>query len=208
SAAVAGRRNPRVGWAVAAGAAVVVVGVAVAIPLWPHGGDAATAPKTHAAAVPTAPSPVASVHPTPQMNGIRSGVAKPVKPTKHPRKGCRDYQHVYTMLSAGTIVLKVSVCRDAYTGSAILGDTAPKDGWDICLQLRGHLAGPGPVTYISSILTSRDGHVRAFDNGPKVRFGAKTKRTEDSVTVNAGRCKGSGSRIQTSWQTQEQLATG
>jgi predicted Ser/Thr protein kinase len=209
SGSVAGRRNPRLGWAILAGAAVVVAGAAVAIPLWPDGGDAATAPQAHTAAVPTTPSPVASVTPSPQMNGIRSGVAKPVKPKhKHPAKGCRDYQHVYTMLGYGTALLKVSVCRDAYTGTAVLGDTAPKDGWDVCLQLRGHLTGPGPATYISTTLTSKEGRVRTFDNGPKARFGPKNTHTEDSVTVNAGRCKGSGTRIQTSWQTQEQLAAG
>jgi hypothetical protein len=83
----------------------------------------------------------------------------------------------------------------------------PKDGWDICLQLRGHITG-GPSTYVSTIVSSHDGRMRAFDNGPKARFGAKTKRTEDSVTVNVGRCRGSGAGVQTSWQTQQRLAAG
>jgi hypothetical protein len=196
---------------VLAGAAVVVVGTAVAIPLWPDGGDAATAVKTRAAAaVPStpAPAPVATYTPRPQMNGVRSGAPK-VKHTKAPAKGCRDYEHVYTMLGTGAAVLQVSVCRDMFSGTAVLADAAPKDGWDVCVQLRGHVAAPGPATYMStSPMTSGDGRTHSFQNGPKVKLGAKTKTTEDSVAVNVGRCKGSGSRIQTSWQTQETLAAG
>jgi predicted Ser/Thr protein kinase len=207
--AVVKRRRSPVGWAVLAGAAVVVAGAAVAIPLWPDGGDAATAPKVRvAASTPASPTPPAPVTPQPQLNGVRSGAPKPTpKHSKHPAKGCRDYDRPYGVTHAGSAVLKVSVCRDAYTGTVVLADTAPKDGWDICLQLRGHITGT-PPTYVSTILSSRDGRVRAFANGPKTRFGAKTKRTEDSVTVNVGRCRGSGAGVQTSWQTQQQLAAG
>lgn len=206
-----GSRRRRVGWALLAGAAVVVVGVAVAVPLWPGGGDAATASKTRAAAdvppTPT-PTPVAPVTPRTQINGVRSGAPKPGH-SKKPAKGCRDYQHVYTMLGTGTVVLKVSVCRDVFSGTAVLADAAPKDGWDICVQLRGHVAGPGPATYMSTTpMTSHDGRVHSFENGPKVKLGAKTKTTEDSVAVNSGRCRGSGAHIQTSWQDQEKLAAG
>jgi predicted Ser/Thr protein kinase len=213
SVAVDGRRRSRIGWAILAGAAVVVAGTALAVPLWPHGGDAATTPKARAAAgpaTPPPPSPAASLTPKPQMNGIRSGAAKAVKPkhSKHPGKGCRDYQHAYTMMGSGTVLLNVSVCRDAYTGSTVFADTAPNDGWDVCLQLRGHITGPEPATYVSTTMTSRDGRTRAFDNGPKARFGPKSTRTEDSVIVNAGKCKGSGTQIQTSWMTQERLAAG
>jgi hypothetical protein len=188
---------------------VIVAGVAVAVPLWPDGGDAATSPKVRAAAAtPASPTPQAPVSRRPQLNGVRSGVPKPTpKHTKHPAKGCRDYDLSYGVTHAGSAVLTVSVCRGAYTGTVVLTDTVPKDGWDVCLQLRGHVTGT-PPTYISTILSSRDGRVRAFDNGPKARFGATTKRTEDSVAVNVGRCRGSGAGIQTSWQTQRQLAAG
>jgi predicted Ser/Thr protein kinase len=203
----------RVRWAVLAGAAMVVAGAAVAVPLWPHGGDAATASKARATAdvppTPT-PTPVAPVTPRTQMNGVRSGVPRPTaEHSTAPARGCRDYQHVYTMLGAGTVLLHVSVCRDVFSGTAGLVDSAPDDGWDVCVQLRGHVAGPGPATYMSTTpMTSRDGRVHSFQNGPKVKFGAKTKTTEDSVAVNAGKCQGSGTQIQTSWQTQEQLAAG
>lgn len=196
-----------------AGAAVVVAGAAVAVPLWPDGGDAATAAKARAAAdvpaTPTsAPTSVAPTTPEPQLNGVRSGIPRPAK-TKRPAKACRDYQHVYTMIGTGTVFLHVSVCRDAFSGTAVLADSAPKDGWDVCVQLRGHLTGPGPATYLSTLpMTSRAGNAHSFQNGPKVKFGPKTTRTEDSVTVNTGRCRGSGSKVQTSWQNQERLATG
>jgi predicted Ser/Thr protein kinase len=197
-----------VGWAVLAGAAVIIAGAAVAVPLWPDGGDAAIAPKVRvAASTPATPTPQAPATRQPQLNGIRSGVPKPTPKKYKPAKGCLDYERAYGVTRAGSVLLKVSVCRGAYTGTAVLGDTAPKDGWDICLQLRGHVTGT-PPTYVSTTLSSRDGRVRAFDNGPKARFGAKTKRTEDSVTVNVGRCRGSGVHIQTSWQTQQQLAAG
>ncbi|MFB9838151.1 hypothetical protein, partial [Actinoallomurus acaciae] len=177
-------------------------------PLWPDGGDAATAPPVRTAVTaPTAPTPTRTpVTHRPRLNGVRSG-APIAKPKKKPAKGCRDYQRAYTVTHAGSVQLKVSVCRGAYTGTAVLGDTAAKDGWDICLQLRGHVTG-AQETFISTILSSRDGRVRAFDNGPKARFGAKTTRTEDSVAVNVGRCRGSGSALQTSWQTQDKLAAG
>ena len=208
--AVVRRRRSPVGWAVLAGAAVIVAGAGVAVPLWPDGGDAATSPKVRvAAATPAAsatPTPRAPVTPQPQLNGVRSGVPKPTpKPTKHPAKGCRDYNRPYGVTHVGSAVLKVSVCRGAYTGAVTFTDSAPKDGWDVCLQLRGHVTGT-PPTYISTILSSHDGRLRAFDNGPKARFGATTKRTEDSVAVNVGRCRGAGG--QTSWQTQQQLAAG
>jgi predicted Ser/Thr protein kinase len=210
-ASTGGRRRPRVGWAILAGAAVVVVGAVVAVPLWPDGGDAArAAPQVRAAAAPTTPAPSPSVTPGPHLNGIRSGAAKPAghkKHAKHPAKGCRDYQRAYSVGGAGSVLLKVSVCRGAYTGDVVLADAAPKDGWDVCLQLRGHVTGPGAV-YVSTTLTSRDGGMQSFDNGPKARYGARTTRTEDQVVVNAGRCKGSGARIQTAWQTQDQLASG
>lgn len=208
-----GWRRHRLGWALLAGAVVVVAGAAVAVPLWQNGGEAATAPKARAAAVPPTPAiPPASPSRTPvtqepQLNGVRSGIPRRPKPTKRPHKGCRDYQHAYTMIGTGSVLLKVSVCRDAYHGDAVLGDTVSGDGWDVCLQLRGHLVGPGNL-FVSTILSSRDGRVHAFDNGPRVRFGPRTTRTEDRVVVNVGKCKGSGSTIQTSWQTREQLAAG
>jgi predicted Ser/Thr protein kinase len=207
----AGRR--RLGWAILAGAAVVVIGAIVAVPLWPDSGDAArAAPRAQAATAPaTPPPPTASPSPSlthgPQLNGVRSGAVKPPKKHAKPAKGCRDYQRAYTVGGAGSVLLKTSVCRGAYTGSVVLADTAAKDGWDVCLQLRGHIKGSGAV-YVSTTLTSRSGGMQSFDNGPKARFGAKTTRTEDQVTVNAGRCKGSGAGIQTSWQTQDQLAAG
>jgi serine/threonine protein kinase len=209
ASAVAGRRRT-VGWVVLAGAAVVVAGAAVAVPLWPDGGDAATAPPVRAAVtVPSTPTPTptrAAVTHRPQLNGVRSG-APVAKAKKKPAKGCRDYERTYSVTHAGSVRLKVSVCRGAYTGTAVLTDTAPKDGWDVCLQLRGHLTG-APESYISTVLSSRDGRVRGFDNGPKTRFGAKTKRTEDFVVLNVGRCRGSGNGMQTSWQGQTRLAAG
>ncbi|MDN3354989.1 serine/threonine protein kinase [Actinomadura sp. DC4] len=210
ASAVVARRRPRVGWALGAAVAVVAAAAAVAIPLWPHGGDAATEPKVRvAAATPASPTPQATVTHRPQFNGVRSGVPKPTpkKHTKRPAKGCRDYDRTYGVTGAGSAHLKGSVCRDHYSGTVVLTDTAPKDGWSVCLQLRGHITGTAP-TYVSTIVSSKDGRVRAFDNGPKARFGAKTKRTEDTVTVNVGRCRGSGAAIQTSWQTQQQLAAG
>ncbi|GAA4482100.1 hypothetical protein GCM10023191_001910 [Actinoallomurus oryzae] len=207
TAPASGRRRT-VGWALLAGAAVVVAGAAVAVPLWPGGGDAATAPPVRTAvtapSTPT-PTPAPTTH-RPQLNGVRSG-APIAKPKKKPAKGCHDYQRAYTVTHAGSVLLKVSVCRGAYTGTAVLADTAAKDGWNICVQLRGHVTG-SPETYVSTVLSSRDGRVRAFDNGPKARFGAKTTRTEDSVAVNVGRCRGSGAALQTSWQTQDKLAAG
>ena len=146
--------------------------------------------------------------PEPQLNGVRSGIPRPAK-TKRPPRACRDYQHVYTMIGTGTVFLHVSVCRDAFSGTAVLADSAPKDGWDVCVQLRGHLTGPGPATYLSTLpMTSRNGNAHGFQNGPTVKFGPKTTKTEDSVTVNTGRCRGSGSKVQTSWQNQERLVTG
>jgi serine/threonine protein kinase len=204
------RRRPRVGWAILAGAAVVVAGAAVAVPLWPRGGDAATAPKARAAAVPTTPTPAPVTH-GPHINGVRSAATRTVEPQQHKKKrpatGCRDYQRSYTVSHAGSVFLKVSVCRGAYAGDAVLADTAAKDGWDICLQLRGHITGSGEV-YVSTTLSSRDGGLRAFDNGPRLRYGAKTTRTQDFLVVNVGRCTGSGATISTSWQTQSRLAAG
>jgi hypothetical protein len=186
----------------------------VAVPLWPDSGDAArAAPRAHAATAPaTPPPPAPSTSPSithgPQLNGVRSGAVKPPKKhAKPPAKGCRDYQRAYGVGGAGSVLLKASVCRGAYTGSVALADAAAKDGWDVCLQLRGHVRGPGAV-YVSTILTSRNGGVQSFGNGPKARYGATTTRTEDQVTVNVGRCKGSGAGIQTSWPTQDQLAAG
>jgi hypothetical protein len=189
---------------------VVVAGAAVAVPLWPDGGDAATSPKVRVAAAPATPTPTpTSATPEPHLNGVRSGAttATPKKHAKHPAKGCRDYQRAYPVSDAGSVALKVSVCRGAYTGEAVLSDTAPKDAWSVCVQLRGHVTGAVP-TYISTILSSKDGGVPAFANGPRARFGAKTTRTEDFVDVKAGRCKGSGAHISTSWQTHDQLAAG
>lgn len=209
----AGRRR-RAKWIVLAGAAVVVGGLAVAVPLWPGGGDASTGPKTHTAAeVPATPMPTpASVAPTtpePQLNGVRSGIPKP-KATHKSHWKCRDYQHVYTMIGTGTVFLKVSVCRDVFSGTAVLADSAPKDGRDVCLQLRGHLTGlTGSAAYLSTVpMTSKGGHVHSFQNGPTVKFGPTTAKTEDSVAVNTGSCRSSGANVQTSWQDQEQLATG
>jgi serine/threonine protein kinase len=208
TAAPASGRRRAIGWALLAGAAVVVAGAAVAVPLWPGGGDAATAPPVRTAVTaPSTPTPTPTpVTHRPQLNGVRSG-APIAKPKKKPAKGCRDYQRAYGVTHAGSVLLKVSVCRGAYTGTAVLTDTAAKDGWNVCLQLRGHVAGTAD-NYISTVLSSRDGRVRAFDNGPKARFGPKTTRTEDSVAVNVGRCRGSGASIQTSWQTQDKLAAG
>ncbi len=200
------RRRPRLGWAVLAGAAVVAAGVAVAIPLWPGGGDAATSPRVRAAAASATPTPVRSPAHRRRTARVRPGVLE-VTPKKTPAKGCRDYTRTYPVSKVGSAVLKISVCRGAYTGEAVLGDMAPRDGWDVCLQLRGHVVGPGGA-YVSTVISSRDGRVRAFDNGPRARYGARTKHTQDAVTVNAGRCRGTGAALQTSWQSQDQLAAG
>jgi Protein kinase domain len=212
STSVVERRRPRIRWAVLAGAGVVVAGAAVAVPLWPNGGDAATSPRVRVAAAPATPTPAPTpteVTPGPHLNGVRAGAttATPKKHAKHPAKGCHDYRRAYPVGHAGSVSLTVSVCREAYSGDAVLSDTAPKDGWSVCVQLRGHVTGADP-TYISTILSSGDGRVRAFGNGPRTRFGAKTTRTEDFVGVNVGRCKGSGAHISTSWQTHDQLAAG
>jgi hypothetical protein len=202
------RRHPRLGLALIAGGAIVVAGAAVAIPLLSRGGDAATSPKARAMAAPsqtTAGTPTAT--PQPQL-GLRSAPPKPAsKQAKRPAKGCRDYQRTYNVPHAGSALLKVSVCRQDYKGTATLTDTAAKDGWDVCLQLRGHVTGADP-TYVSTVLSSKDGHVRSFDNGPRARFGAKSKRTEDYVDVNVGQCRTSGAFTITSWKTQDQLAAG
>jgi predicted Ser/Thr protein kinase len=204
-----GTRRPALRWAVVAGVAVVAAGAAVAVPLWPDGGDAATAPRVRAAETPATsptPTPTPSAR-QPQLTGVRSGVPRPTASKEKPAEGCRDYRRAYSVTSAGSALLTVSVCRSGYTGAAALADSAPKDGWDICLQLRGHIAGT-PAVFVSTVVSSRDGLVRGFDNGPKARYGAKTTRTEDFVKVNVGRCRGSGGNLQTSWQSKDRLATG
>lgn len=207
----AGSRRPALRWAVVAGVAVVAAGAAVAVPLWPDGGDAATAPRVRAAAETPGASPRSRPRPSarqPQLTGVRSGVPRSTaSKQKKPAEGCRDYRRAYSVTGAGSALLTVSVCRTVYTGTATLADTTPKDGWDVCLQLRGHLAGT-PAGFVSTVVSSRDGTVRGFDNGPKARYGASTPRTEDFVKVNVGRCRGSGRALQTSWQFRQRLATG
>jgi predicted Ser/Thr protein kinase len=211
SAAAAAFRRPRVAWALLAGAAVVST-VAVAVPLWPHGDDAATSPKTRAVGAPYTPPPT-SATPAPQARGIvRSASPKAVKGKKHSPKpatgGCRDYSRAYGVRDVGTVLVKVTVCRGVYSGSAMTADTAPKDGWAVCTQLRGHVTGPGNIYISTPILSSRDGGVHGFTNGPSVRFGAKTTRAEDWVALSAGKCRGSGTKVQSAWQTHDQLAAG
>jgi hypothetical protein len=57
-------------------------------------------------------------------------------------------------------------------------------------------------------MSSRNGGVQGFDNGPKVRFGPASTRTEDWVALNVGRCKGSGAGMRSAWQTHDRLAAG
>jgi predicted Ser/Thr protein kinase len=209
-ASVPGSGRARMGWAILAGTAVVVAAAALAVPLWPHGGDAATSPKTRAASAPDTPTPTPTTHDPQARAIIRSASPKPVK--KHSPKpstgGCRDYSRAYGVTNVGTVLVKASVCRGVYSGSAVTVDTASKDGWDVCLQLRGHVAGPGNIFISTPIMSSRQGGVHSFRNGPTLRFGSKSTRTEDWVVLNAGKCRGSGAKTQSTWQTHDRLATG
>jgi hypothetical protein len=108
--------------------------------------------------------------------------ATPSKKTSPAPKGpgCKDYTRAYGLPGTGTVLLKGTICRTAYSGTLVLVDTTPKDRWQACAQLRGHLTG-SPGGFIgTALIASKGGTVQSFDNGPSVRFGAKTKRTEDS----------------------------
>ncbi len=119
---------------------------------------------------------------------------------------CRYYDRTYGVGNAGSEHLKINVCRSEFTGNLVLSDTAPRDGWDVCIQLRGQLTTPVP--FISQLMSSRDGPVHDFDNGPRARFGAGTTYTEYSVMVKIGICQGSGSTFKSSWQSEDHLAPG
>ncbi len=195
---VIGGRRPRP-WMVLAGVGVVVAGFAIAVPLWPGGGDTVTTPKTRPASAseaPPAPSP--SVPVRRQASGaIQASPAKPKPP-----HGCKEYTRSYTVAKAGTVRFKALVCRGGFTGTAIVADSAPKDAYVPCVQLRGHLKGPGGVFMSTAVMAPKT--AQGFKNGPKFRYGSKTKKIEDFVAVNVGRCKGATP----AWQSKDQLATG
>ncbi|WP_433174126.1 serine/threonine-protein kinase [Actinoallomurus sp. CA-150999] len=199
-------------WMVGAGAATALAAVALAVALWPDGGSAAVRPKTLAAAATPSPQPSSSAPNTPPNDALSQNrsphpSATPSKSPTPKRPGCKDYTRAYGLPGTGTVLLKGTVCRTAYSGTLVLVDTAPKDQWQACAQLRGHLTG-SPGGFISTaLIASKSGAVQSFDNGPTVRFGAKTKRTEDWVQLNAGRCRRSGGKLVSSWQTHERLAT-
>ncbi|GAA4628654.1 hypothetical protein GCM10023196_045940 [Actinoallomurus vinaceus] len=201
-------------WVVGAGAVTALAAVVLAVALWPDGGSAATSPKTVAAAA--TPSPSSSAPNTPPNDALLQSrtphpSATPSKKKQSPAPkgpGCKGYTRAYGLPGTGTVLLKGTVCRTAYSGTLVLVDTAPKDQWQACAQLRGHLTG-SPGGFISTaLIASKGGSVQSFDNGPTVRFGAKTKRTEDWVQLNAGRCRRSGGKLVSSWQTYERLAPG
>ncbi|GAB3967007.1 hypothetical protein GCM10029978_033410 [Actinoallomurus acanthiterrae] len=201
-------------WMVGAGAVTALAAIALAVSLWPDGGSAAIPPKTVAAAATPSPQPSSSAPNTPpndalSQNRSPSPSATPKKTSPAPNgPGCKSYSRAYGLPGTGTVLLKGTICRTAYSGTLVLIDTAPKDQWQACAQFRGHLTG-SPSGFISTaLIASKGGAVQSFDNGPTVRFGAKTKRTEDWVQLNAGRCRRSGGKLVSSWQTHERLATG
>ncbi len=191
----AGRR-----WMVFAGAGVVVAGVALAIPLWPGGGDAVTAPKTRPASVSESPTPTATAGPPRQASGAIE--AAPAK--RKPPHGCKEYTRAYTVAHVGTVRVKALVCRGGFTGTAVLADTAPKDAYSPCLQLRGHVTGPAGEFISTQVMSGKTGAAQNFQNGPKFRYGSKTKRTENWVVLNTGRCSGTTP----AWQSKDKLVTG
>ncbi|GAA0326772.1 protein kinase [Actinoallomurus spadix] len=210
-------RRPTARWAVGAGAATALVALVLTLLLWPDGDGATGSQK--AAAVAATPSPRSS-SPAPGTSPddtLRRGGTPAPTPTPGRSKkkgsagakaGCRDYARAYGLPGTGTVIFKGTICRRVYSGTFVLADTKPKDGFEVCAQLRGHLTG-SPGGFISTALISSRTHgVQSVDNGPTVRFGAKTKRTEDWVQVNAGRCRRSGKTLTSSWQTHERLATG
>ncbi|MEV0407244.1 serine/threonine-protein kinase [Actinoallomurus sp. NPDC050550] len=196
-------------WVVGAGAVSALAAVALAVALWP-GGSAAVPPKTVAAAATPSPQSSSSAPNTPPNDTLSQNRSPhpSATPTPSPKgPGCKDYTRAYGLPGTGTVLLKGTVCRTAYSGTLVLVDTAPKDQWQACAQLRGHLTG-SPGGFISTaLIASKSGAVQSFDNGPTVRFGAKTKRTEDWVQLNAGRCRRSGGKLVSSWQTHERLST-
>jgi hypothetical protein len=186
------------------------------VSLWPDGGSAATPGKTVAAAATPSPPPSSSPPSTAPDDALLQGRTRRPSPTPTKKKGspgpkgpgCRAYTRAYGLPGAGTALFKGIVCRTGYSGTVVLVDTAPKDKWEVCAQLRGHLA-ESPGGFIGTpLISSKGGSVQSFDNGPTVRFGAKTKRTEDWVQLNAGRCRRSGGKLASSWQTHDRLATG
>ncbi|MCO5970690.1 serine/threonine-protein kinase [Actinoallomurus soli] len=217
--APAGSRRSAARWAVGAGAATALVALLLALLLWPDGGGAEDSGKTMAVATTPSSRPSSPASGTPTDDSLRGGRTPTPTPTPGRTKkkssarpkaqGCRDYSRAYGLPGgAGTVIFKGTVCRTAYSGTFVLADTKPKDGFEVCAQLRGHLKG-SPGGFISTPLISSKGHgVQSVDNGPTVRFGATTKRTEDWVQLNAGRCRRSGSTLTSSWQTHERLATG
>lgn len=199
----------RVGWGILAGAAVVVAGVTLAVPLWPSGGDAATPPRARAVAL--SPTPTPTLTPAlgrPRLNGVRSGSPIPTKSPVHAKASCRAYDRVYGIGGLGSVLLKASICPGVYSGTVVLLDTAPKDGWDVCAQLRGHVAGSPPTFVSSAIQTSKDGGVHEVENGPDIRFGPKNTRTMDWVRVHYGKCRGSGTSAKSTWTGGDRLTPG
>ncbi|MEV5711718.1 protein kinase [Actinoallomurus sp. NPDC052274] len=215
AAAPPASRRSAARWAVGAGAATALVALLLAVLLWPDGGGSASPGKTVAvAATPSSqPSSPASTSPDDALHQGRTPTPTPTRTKKKSSTGskapgCRDYTRTYGLPGAGTVIFRGSVCRTVYSGTFVLADTAPKDGWEVCAQLRGHLTGSAGGFISTALLSSKGGGVQSVDNGPTVRFGAKTKRTEDWVQLNAGRCRRSGKNLTSSWQTHERLATG
>jgi hypothetical protein len=200
------------------GVAAALVALVLALLLWPDGGGTTSSGKTVAAATtpssrPRSPAPSTSpddalhrgLTPSPTPTSRKTGKKSPAN-----RKavGCRDYARTYGLPGTGTVIFKGTICRTVYSGTFVLADTKPKDDFEVCAQLRGHLKG-SPGGFISTaLISSKDHGVQSVDNGPTVRFGAATKRTEDWVQLNAGRCRRSGKTLKSSWQTHERLATG
>jgi hypothetical protein len=197
--ATTGPRRPPVGLVFLAGAAAVVTVTILALSLWPGGGDAATsAPSTPTpAATSASPRPLARI---PRASGmIRATHHKNLKPV-----GCHAYTEMYTVSGAGTVMVNANICRTGFSGTAIIADMVPTDGYDVCLQLGGHLTGPGKTFLSTELISSASGGTHRFDNGPRKRFGPDTTHTEDYILLNVGRCKGSTP----TWQIHDRLKTG
>ncbi len=197
---VAGLRRSRAGLVFLAGAVAVVAATALALSLWPDGGDAATSATG-------TPTPRASVAPKaaskePEASGVMR--ATPHRKRPKPAAGCHTYNEIYGVSNGGTVIVNANICRTGFSGTAITGDLVPNDGYDVCVQLRGHVTGPGNVIISTPIMSSKSGGTHSFSNGPSTRFGANTTRTEDWVQLNVGRCKGASA----AWQTRQHLKTG
>ncbi|MFL6056934.1 MAG: serine/threonine-protein kinase [Actinoallomurus sp.] len=203
-------------WAVGAVAATALVALGLAVFLLPDGGSAASPGRTVAAAETPSPQPSSSTPSTSPDDALRQGRSRAPSPTPTKKRsspspkgpGCREYTRTYGLPGTGSVLFKGTICRTVYSGAFILADTAPKDAWEVCAQLRGHLTGSAGGFISTALISSKGGSVQSVDNGPTVRFGATTKRTEDWVQLNAGRCRRSGGTLVSSWQTHERLATG